>query len=165
MDMELFQQICTAAVKGGASDIHIKVESPVILRISRHLVAMECPYPTEAWMTKVLAQIIPEHAKRRFEDEREVDFSYFIPGIGRFRTNVYQQRGSNAIAMRYVKTKVPSFEELCLPQQIKTIAEAPRGIVLVSGTTGCGKSTTLAAMIEHVNEHFRKHIKIGRAHV
>jgi twitching motility protein PilT len=158
MEMELFQQICTAAVKGGASDIHIKVESPVILRISRHLVAMECPYPTEAWIGKVLAHIIPEHAKRRFEDEREVDFSYFIPGIGRFRTNVYQQRGTCAIAMRYVKTKVPSFEELNLPDQIKVIAEAPRGIVLVSGTTGSGKSTTLAAMIEHVNEHFRKHI-------
>jgi twitching motility protein PilT len=90
--------------------------------------------------------------------EREIDFSYFVPGIGRFRTNLFQQRGQWCLAMRFVKTQVPSFEELGLLAQVKTIAESHRGIVLVAGATGCGKSTTLAAMIEHVNNNFKKHI-------
>ncbi|MEI7732761.1 MAG: PilT/PilU family type 4a pilus ATPase [Verrucomicrobiota bacterium] len=156
--MELFKEILQSAVKAGASDIHVKVDCPVILRISRHLVAVECAYPTVEWMSKVLTHMVPDHAKKKFEDDREIDFSYYLPGIGRFRTNVFQQRGSYAIAMRYVKTKVPTFQELGLPEQLKMIAEAPRGIVLLAGTTGSGKSTTLAAMIEHVNENFRKHI-------
>jgi twitching motility protein PilT len=156
--MEMFNEILQSAVKAGASDIHLKVDSPVILRISRQLVAVECPFPNEKWMEEVLNQIVPPHARRRFEEDREIDFSYFLPHVGRFRTNVFQQRGTFAVSMRYVKTKVPNFSELGLPDTIKTIGESPRGIVLVAGTTGSGKSTTLAAMIEHVNEHFRKHI-------
>jgi twitching motility protein PilT len=92
------------------------------------------------------------------EEDREVDFSYFIPGLGRFRTNLFQQRGQWALAMRHVKTSVPSFEQLGLLEQIKQIAESPRGIVLVAGSTGSGKSTTLAAMVEHINGNFKKHI-------
>jgi len=156
--MELFKKICAACVEAGASDIHLKVDAPVILRISRQLIALECPYPTEEWMENVLNHIVPKHARARFEQDREIDFSYHLPHVARFRTNVFQQRGTFAIAMRYVKTKVPSFQELGLPEQIKKIAEAPRGIVLLAGTTGSGKSTTLAAMIEHVNENFKKHI-------
>src|SRR6185437_17021717 len=79
-------------------------------------------------------------------------------GIGRFRTNLFQQRGQWALAMRYVRTQVPSFEELGLLPQIRTLAEAPRGILLVAGSTGSGKSTTLAAMVEHINASFKKHI-------
>jgi len=96
--------------------------------------------------------------KKRLEEDREIDFSYFIPGIGRFRTNLFQQRGHWAFAMRHVKTNVPSFEQLGLLEQIKKIAESPRGIVLLAGSTGCGKSTTLAAMIEHINGNLKKHI-------
>jgi twitching motility protein PilT len=110
------------------------------------------------WLDTVLKSIVPIHARPRFEADREIDFSYHCVGAGRFRTNVFQQRGTFAIAMRYVKTKVPSFTELGLPEQLKKIAEAPRGIVLLSGTTGSGKSTTLAAMLEHLNENFKKHI-------
>ncbi len=87
-----------------------------------------------------------------------MDFSYYVPDVGRFRTNLFQQRGQWALAMRYVRSHVASFEELGLLEQIKTIAEAPRGIVLVAGSTGCGKSTTLAAMIEHINANFKRHI-------
>ncbi len=87
-----------------------------------------------------------------------MDFSYYVPDVGRFRTNLFQQRGQWALAMRYVRSHVASFEELGLLEQIKKIAEAPRGIVLVAGSTGCGKSTTLAAMIEHINGNFKKHI-------
>jgi twitching motility protein PilT len=130
----------------------------VIYRINRELVAVECPFPTADWMNKVVETIIPVHLKKRFDDEREIDFSYFIPDVGRFRTNLFQQRGQWCLAMRYVKTHVASFEELGLLEQIKKVAESPRGIVLVAGSTGSGKSTTLAAMIEHINGNFKKHI-------
>lgn len=156
--MELFQKILKAAVDGGASDVHLKIESPVIFRINRQLISVEAPPPTEAWMNNVVKTITPKHLTQRLEEQREIDFSYYIPGVGRFRTNLFQQRGQWCLAMRYVKTNVPSFEELGLLEQIKTIAESPRGIVLVAGSTGCGKSTTLAAMIEHINANFRKHL-------
>ncbi|MGH7953812.1 MAG: type IV pilus twitching motility protein PilT, partial [Limisphaerales bacterium] len=146
------------AVEGGASDIHLKIGTAVIYRINRELIAVECPHPTADWMNKIVATIAPVHLKKRLEEEREADFSYFVPDIGRFRTNLFQQRGQWCLALRYVKTSVPSFEELGLLEQIKKIAEAPRGIVLVAGSTGCGKSTTLAAMIEHINGNFKKHI-------
>src|ERR1039457_4697733 len=157
-NMEIFHRILKTAVDGGASDVHLKIGTPVIFRINRQLIAIECPFPTEEWMNNVVQQITPAHLRKRIEQEREADFSYFVPGIGRFRTNLFQQRGQWCLAMRYVKTDVPGFEKLGLLEQIKKIAEAPRGIVLVAGSTGCGKSTTLAAMIEHINNNFKKHI-------
>ena len=156
--MELFHRILNTAVEGGASDIHIKVGTPIIFRINRQLLAIDCPIPTEEWLNKVVEHIVPRHAKHRLEEEREVDFSYFVHGIGRFRTNLFQQRGQFALAMRYVKTQVPSFEELGLLPILRNISESPRGIVLLAGSTGSGKSTTLAAMIEHINAHSKKHI-------
>jgi twitching motility protein PilT len=156
--MEMFHRILKTAVEGGASDVHLKIGTPVIFRINRQLVAIECPVPTEEWMNKVAKAVTPPHWAHRIEEEREADFSYFVQGIGRFRTNLFQQRGQWCLAMRYVKTVVPSFEELGLLEQTKKIAESPRGIVLVAGATGCGKSTTLAAMIEHINANFKKHI-------
>ena len=156
--MELFNKILKIAVEGGASDLHIKTGTPVIFRINRELVAVECPHPTVEWMNKVVANITPSHLTKRLAEDREVDFSYHVPEVGRFRTNVFQQRGQWALAMRHVKSSVPSFEQLGLLEQIKTIAESPRGIVLVAGSTGSGKSTTLAAMLEHINSNFKKHI-------
>jgi twitching motility protein PilT len=96
--------------------------------------------------------------KKRLEEDREVDFSYYYPDVGRFRTNLFQQRGQWCFAMRHVRSSIPSFEQLGLLEQVKSIAEAHRGIILVAGSTGSGKSTTLAAMIEHVNSNFKKHI-------
>jgi len=156
--MELFHRILKIAVEGGASDIHIKTGTPVIFRISRELIAVECPYPTIEWMNKVVETITPVHMKKRLDEEREIDFSYFVPDVGRFRTNLFQQRGQWCFAMRHVRSSVPSFEKLGLLPQIKSIAEEHRGIILVAGSTGSGKSTTLAAMIEHVNNNFKKHI-------
>ncbi len=156
--MELFHKILKTAVDGGASDIHIKVGTPVVFRISRELISIDCPVPTLDWMNNVVDKITPSHMKKRLEDDREVDFSYNIPEAGRFRTNIFQQRGTWAMAMRHVKNRIATFEELGLLEQIKTIAESPRGIVLVAGSTGSGKSTTLAAMIEHINSNFKKHI-------
>jgi pilus retraction protein PilT len=156
--MEVFTRILKAAVDAHASDIHIKVGGPIVLRISRQLVAIEAPTPTAEWVENVISHIIPHHMKKHFEVAREADFSYMIAGVGRFRTNVFQQRGDMAIAMRYVKAQVPDFEALGLPMVLKTVAESSRGSVLLAGTTGSGKSTSLAAMIEHINGNFRKHI-------
>src|SRR5215471_7827948 len=125
--MEMFQRILKTAVEGGASDVHLKIGTPVVFRIHRQLIAIECPYPTEEWMNNVVKQVTPAHLAKRLEAEREVDFSYFIPTVGRFRTNLFQQRGQWCLAMRYVKTHVPSFEELGLLEQIRRIAESPRG--------------------------------------
>lgn len=156
--MELFHKILKTAVEGGASDIHLKIGTPVIFRINRELVAVDAPFPTLDWMNKIVEAMAPAHLKKRLDEEREIDFSYFLPEVGRFRTNLFQQRNQWCLAMRYVKTVVPGFEELGLLPQIKKIAEAPRGIVLVAGSTGSGKSTTLAAMLEHINGNFKKHI-------
>ena len=156
--MVIFQRILQTAVDGGASDVHVKVDGPIVFRINRQLVAIEAPTPTVAWIEKIVDTIVPRHARSRLESDREVDFSYALPGIGRFRTNVFQQKGQWCLAMRYVKVKVPSFEELGLLPVLKNLAESPRGILLVSGSTGCGKSTTLAAMVEHINATFKKHM-------
>ncbi len=91
--MELFHRMLKLAVDGGASDVHIKIGTPVIFRISRQLIAIECPIPTTEWMNNVVKQITPSHMQKRLEEEREVDFSYHEPGTGRFRTNLFQQRG------------------------------------------------------------------------
>jgi len=156
--MEVFHRILQTAIAGGASDVHLKIGTPVIFRINRRLVAIEAPVPALEWMNKVVETIVPRHLKKRLEDDREVDFSYFVPGLGRFRTNLFQQRGEHCLSIRYVKTRIPSFEELGLLEILKKIAESPRGIVLLSGPTGCGKSTTLAAMVEHLNATHKKHI-------
>jgi len=156
--MELFQRILKTAVDGGASDVHLKIGTPVIFRINRELVAIDCPFPTADWMNKIVDAIMPEHLMKRLKEEREIDFSYYVPNIGRFRTNLFQQRSQWCLAMRFVKSLVPSFEDLGLLEQIKKVAESPRGIVLLAGSTGCGKSTTLAAMVEHINNNFKKHI-------
>ncbi|MSU61845.1 MAG: PilT/PilU family type 4a pilus ATPase [Pedosphaera sp.] len=156
--MELFHRILQTAIAGGASDVHVKVGTPVVFRINRQLVAIEAPTPTLEWMDRVVGSITPKHLKRRLDEEREIDFSYYIPSVGRFRTNLFQQRGQFCLSMRYVKTQVPSFEQLGLLPILKSIAQTTRGIVLIAGSTGCGKSTTLAAMLEYINANFKKHI-------
>jgi twitching motility protein PilT len=156
--MEIFHRILQTAIQGGASDVHIKVGTPIVFRINRQLVPIEAPTPTEEWMNNVVEHVVPKHAQRRLESDREVDFSYYLPGVGRFRTNLFQQRGQFCLAMRYVKTQIPSFEELGLLPILKKIALAPRGIILLAGSTGSGKSTTLAAMLQHINATSRKHI-------
>ena len=117
--MELFNKILKTAVQGGASDIHIKVGTPVVFRISRELISIDCPIPTEQWLNEVVDKMTPVHMKKKLEDDREVDFSYNLPDVGRFRTNIFQQRGTWALAMRYVKNRVATFEELGLMESIK----------------------------------------------
>lgn len=156
--MEIFKRVLKAAIDGGASDIHIKVNAPIIVRIDGELIPIEAPKPTREWISKVIDAIVPAHLKERLQKEREIDFSYYAEGMGRFRTNLFQQKGTFAFAMRYVKTEIPSFEDLGLLPQLREIAMVPRGIVLVAGTTGSGKSTTLASMLQQVNNATARHI-------
>lgn len=156
--MEVFHDILRSAVEQGASDVHIKVGNPVFFRINGDMTSSEFPIPTVEWLDQVFENIIPPHSKSRLEEERGTDFSYLLEGVGRFRTNIYQQRGTFAVAMRYVQSNIPDFEKLGLVPSLKKVAMEPRGIVLVTGSTGSGKSTTLAAMLEYINGESRKHI-------
>ncbi len=157
--MELFHKILNTAVEGGASDVHIKPDAPVVYRISSQLVEAEMSQqPDEQWLGNIIDNIVPTQFKAKLEEDREIDFSYNVPGIGRFRTNCYQHLGMWCLAMRHVVAEVPEIDSLGLPEIIKSIAEEHRGIVLVAGTTGCGKSTTLAGMIDHINSTQKRHI-------
>ncbi|MFT4586799.1 MAG: twitching motility protein PilT [Limisphaerales bacterium] len=164
---QTLDKILAAAAEAGASDIHMKEAGPVIFRIDGGLVGIEVnfptpdgasPTPTNPFFEELKETIVPKHARAQLEKEFGGDFSYLAEGIGRFRVNLFLQRGTWAMAMRLVKNVVPSFEELGLMPVLKDIAESQRGIVLLAGSTGSGKSTTLAAMLEHLNENFRKHI-------
>ena len=157
--MELFHKILNTAVEGGASDVHIKPDAPVVYRISSQLVETEMSQqPDSQWLSNVIDNIVPSQFKATLAEDREIDFSYNVPGIGRFRTNCYQHLGTWCLAMRHVVAEVPEIDSLGLPEIIKSIAEEHRGIVLVAGTTGCGKSTTLAGMIDHINSTQKRHI-------
>ncbi len=135
-----------------ASDLHIKVGVPPILRIDGKLVPLE----TEKRLTQedaiaIAFGIMNNTQKTKFKEKNELDMAYGVPGLGRFRVNVFQQRGSVGMVFRSVPSKILNFEELMLPAVLTKIAQEPRGLILVTGTTGSGKSTTLAAMIDHIN--------------
>ena len=155
---EVFRAILTAAVRANASDIHLKPGGSVMFRIDSELVSVEASTPTEAWLRMVIRSILPTHLTAQFEHEHEVDFAFNDPNLGRFRANAFLQRGHPTLALRIVKSTVRSLDELNLPGQAARMADAPRGIVILSGATGSGKSTTLAALVEHVNQTTRKHI-------
>jgi twitching motility protein PilT len=141
------------------SDLHVKVNSPPIVRLHGELVPLEgygelSPGETE----KAFHDIAEVRSQTEFEEEGEADFSYSISGFARFRVNAFKQRGTVSIVCRAIPFDVRSIEQLGLPDVVRTLAEEQRGIVLVTGTTGSGKSTTLAAMIDHINQTRPRHI-------
>ena len=149
--------ILELAVNSKASDIHIKQDHPVALRVDAKLVDSDL-ITNKDFMDKALATILDKTQMEKFKRVGDVDVSFAEDDVGRFRVNIHQQRGTPAISMRHVKSKILDFDTLGLPAQIKTIAELERGIIFVTGTTGSGKSTTLASMVDYVNQNFRKHI-------
>jgi twitching motility protein PilT len=151
-------ELLTEMMTRNASDLHIKSGSPPVLRVDGELVLMDEPVLMPEDTKDIAASIMTDKQIRRFSENNEIDFAYSAPAKVRLRVNVYRQRGSISIAMRLVPTEVPSYEELHLPEIIKRLAVEPRGLVLVTGTTGSGKSTTLAAMIDHINNTLRRHI-------
>jgi len=151
--------ILKIALKGGASDIHLKPGLPPMFRVDGALVPLkngERLVPEE--LQKIAFSIMSESQRARFDETREVDLAYGIAGLGRFRVNAFQQRGSVGIVFRVIPFGVKTIESLHLPKVIENIAMEHRGLVLVTGTTGSGKSTTLAAMIDHINSNRTCHI-------
>jgi twitching motility protein PilT len=145
-------------VEQNGSDLHIKAHEPPILRIHGVLTRTNfAPLSPEETKTMMYA-IMTEERQRRFERKMELDQAYAVPGLARFRVNVYKQRGCVGAALRLIPLRVQTIDELGLPQVLKRISLIPRGLVLVTGPTGSGKSTSLAAMIDWINEHKAVHV-------
>jgi len=147
------------AIEIGASDLHLKVGSFPMVRVHGHLspVAQAKKLDHED-LVEMAASIMPTAYRQKFKDAQEVDLAYSVPGLGRFRCNVFQQRGTIGMVLRVIPVQVRGIEELGLPPVLQKIAGEERGLVLVTGTTGSGKSTTLVAMIDHINRHRSAHI-------
>jgi twitching motility protein PilT len=150
-----------ALIARGGSDLHIKAGNRPLIRVDGLLQAIDqdAEKLSPADMETALDGLLQETAKREeFAEDGEVDFSYVLPGIARFRVNAFRQRGSTAIVARAIPFGIKTIDDLSLPEVIRDLAEEERGIILVTGTTGSGKSTTLAAMIDHMNERFSRHV-------
>ena len=158
MPESILKDILELGVNSNASDWHIREGCPVTLRIAGELIDSDFVADSDFINKAVETLIRSEEWMMRFKRTGDLDLSYVEDGVGRFRVNIHRQRGLISITMRHVKSDVMDFEKLGVPPVLKKIAESERGIVIVSGTTGCGKSTTLAAMIEHINQTMRKHI-------
>ena len=156
--MKSINDILTEAIALKASDIHITVGVPVMVRLRGELLPLNDEVLTPSIVTGLVHEIIPEEQFLKFQEDCQLDFSHSIPGVSRFRVNAYYQRGQMALAIRPIPNRIPTFEELELPPVLKTFMDKPRGLVLVTGPTGSGKSTTLAAMINYVNQTAHKHI-------
>ena len=156
--MEL-NDILKAAVRHGASDVHLKAGLLPVFRINGKLVPLKLPEPLKPEELSAMSTVIlTEEQRKKFELVRELDCAYSVSGLGRFRVNIFIQRGTIGIVLRVVPIGVQSFEELHLPKVLEKVALENRGLVLCTGTTGCGKSTTLASIIEYINIHRSCHI-------
>jgi twitching motility protein PilT len=156
--MSMINDILRAAVQNKASDIHINVGLPPLIRVNTVVTPTDFPIVTAEGAERLLRDILPEHRWKGFQELRDADFSYEIPGLSRFRVNAHYQRGSIAMAFRTINDKVRKIEELFLPEIVHKLTHLPRGLVLVTGPTGSGKSTTLAAMIDAINRRESGHI-------
>src|SRR5688572_18841290 len=145
-------------IEKGASDLHIATGSPPLLRVDGDVVPLKLP-PLGPVETKQLAySVLTEEQRRAFETNKELDLSFGVKGLSRFRGNLYIQRGAVSAAFRSIPFKILSFGDLGLPPSVDVLTSRPRGLVLVTGPTGSGKSTNLAAMIDKINEETRQHI-------
>lgn len=150
--------ILKTAVDNDASDIHVIANHPPMVRIHTAVTPLDYPIITPESAARMLQKMTGPEQMARFKETKDVDFSYEVPGLGRFRVNAHLQRGAVGIALRVIKDKIPPIEKLNLPPVIERLTYLPRGLVLVTGDTGSGKSTTLAAMIQAMNLRYHKHI-------
>jgi twitching motility protein PilT len=145
-------------VERGASDLHLKVGNVPFLRVDGSLeptaFAVLQPQDTQSFAEAVMST----HKAAQYEAHNEADLGYTLQGVGRFRINVFRQRGLTGLAVRRVRSEIPTFEELRMPDVMRTLADSPRGLVLITGPTGTGKTTTIASMIGHINKSRRAHI-------
>ncbi len=156
---KLLNRTLKIAVKGGASDIHIKAGLPPIFRVDGSLMPLrDASRLSPEQIGKMAAAIMTKYQRQEFEKTLDLDLSYGVPGVGRFRVNVFQQRGSIGLVFRVIPFKVAGMDELLLPEVIADLAEERRGLILVTGATGSGKSTTLASMVDYINQTRTDHI-------
>lgn len=151
-------EVLRFAVARGASDVHMKVGSAPFVRVDGRLERSGFAVVSPAETERIAFAIMPKQRADEFLATCEADFAYSVSGLGRFRVNVLRQRGSVGLVLRKVQASIPSFDELGLPPVVRRLAENPRGLVLVTGPTGSGKTTTLATMIDHINETMARHI-------
>jgi twitching motility protein PilT len=142
----------------GASDLHLKAGNVPFIRVDGSLRPTSFESLTSIETQTFAAQLMPDHKMREFATTNEADFGYTLPGVGRFRVNAFRQRGNVGLAVRRVRAEVPTFEELLLPPVMKDLSDSSRGLVLLTGPTGTGKTTTIAAVIGYINRTRRAHI-------
>ncbi|ADG82602.1 twitching motility protein [Thermincola potens JR] len=152
------EELLKMAVERGASDLHLTVNAAPVVRVHGELRHLPLPVLTYQDLKRLAAEILNEEQKVQFEEKGELDFSYSIYGYARFRVNVFKQRGTPAIAARIIPPVILNTDELGLPEVVKTLVRKPNGLILVTGPTGSGKSTTLAAMIDQLNKETTGHI-------
>ena len=153
-----FVEWLRALTSGDGSDLHLKAGSAPMLRETGRLRRLERVPLTAGELSHLAETIVPEHRSERFREEGEVDFGHSAPGVGRFRANVFRQRDSVSMVFRRLRVGGPTFEEIGAPEIVQKLAEEQRGLILVTGPTGSGKTTTLAAMIEHINRTEAVHV-------
>ena len=156
--MATIEEILTVAKEAGASDVHLTVGIPPKMRVNGNLVTMDFPKMLPADTLDVVLSIMTESQRDRYEEKGEYDMSFAVPNVARYRVNVFKQRGSAALAFRVVSTEIPSPEKLGVPESVIDLYQRKRGLILVTGPTGSGKSTTLAAIIDKVNSNRDAHI-------
>jgi twitching motility protein PilT len=151
-------ELLKTLVDHNGSDLHLTTQTPPQIRVHGKLQVLDLPPLGPADTNTLAYSVLTDAQKKRFEETLELDFSFGIRGVARFRCNVFNQRGAVAAVYRVIPEKIKGFNELGLPQVLATLSERPRGLVLVTGPTGSGKSTTLAAMIDKINTERREHI-------
>ena len=159
MDPRTFDKFLAASIKAGASDIHLKARAQPTLRVHGLLKEVKLKQLTDEDMEAIVKHILERNAiELEVRRLKEYDTSYFVEGVGRFRVNLLKQKGYFAAVLRVIPTAIPTLDELGLPPVLKKLSQEERGLILVTGVTGSGKSTTLAAMINEINSQHRKHI-------
>jgi len=154
----VLEDILCEARAAGASDVHLAAGMPPMMRVRGELSVMEFSRLLPADTLDILLSVMPEVARDRFEERGEYAFSFYISGCGRCRANVYKEKGNVALALRLVYTEIPSAEELGLPESVTELYKLKRGLVLVAGASGSGRSTTLAAIVDRINSLRSTHI-------
>jgi twitching motility protein PilT len=156
--MSTLPELLQILVESDGSDLHITTDTPPQIRVHGHLQRLDLPEMTPAATKQLTYSVLTDAQKKRFEETLELDFSFGLKGLARFRCNMFNQRGAVGAVYRLIPEKIRSFQELGLPAVLATLSERPRGLVLVTGPTGSGKSTTLAAMLDKINKERKDHI-------
>src|SRR5215218_36058 len=156
--MATLPELLKTLVEQGGSDLHLTTQTPPQIRVHGKLQTLDLPVLGPAETKSLAYSVMTDAQKKRFEESLELDFSFGIRGIARFRSNVFNQRGAVGAVYRLIPEQIKSFKDLGLPQVLANLAERPRGLVLVTGPTGSGKSTTLAAMLDKINDERNEHI-------